>query len=109
MALWCHAFRCRGEQAERAMHAGVIVARVIKPCMIELHVKRASALLSALLVGGVTSLSAIALCLEGPQRLKHRIKSADRLLSNDALHGARSNIYALVARRWLAGLSQVLL
>jgi len=80
--------------------------------LIELHVKRASALLravSALLVGGVTSLSAIALCLEGSQRLKHRIKSVDRLLSNDALHGARSNIYALVARRWLAGLSQVLL
>src|SRR4051794_28692010 len=112
MALWCHAFRCRGEQAERAMHAGVIVARVIKPCLIELHVKRPSALLravSALLVGGVTSLSAIALCLEGSQRLKHRIKSVDRLLSNDALHGARSNIYALLARRWLAGLSQVLL
>ena len=74
------------------MHAKAIVARVVGPCLTKMHAKRAAALLratTALLHGGITRLSAIALCLDGGTALKHRLKSVDRLLGNPALHRAR--------------------
>lgn len=63
---------------------------------------------SALLLGGILSLSALALSLSSPARYKHRLKSVDRLLGNTAIHAARLDLYAALARRWLAGIKQVL-
>jgi hypothetical protein len=93
------------------MHANTILTHVLGPCLTSLHTKRASALLratTALLYGSTTSLSAIALRLSGNTRLKHRIKSVDRLLGNNGLHLARSALYQSVAQCWLKGLSQLL-
>lgn len=94
------------------MHATVILARVLEPSVAQLHAKRKQSLVRAtagLLRGGVTSLSAIALSLSGMTRLKHRLKSVDRLLGNGAMHQARGEIYQRVAQCWLAGLSRILL
>src|SRR4030065_1164548 len=94
-------FRCRGEQARCAMHAEGIVARILGPCMTGMHAKRAAALTratAALLHGGVTSLSAIALHLSQDIAFKHRLKSVDRLLGNPALHRAGGGLCLGLAR-----------
>jgi hypothetical protein len=93
------------------MHANRILTHVLGSCLTSLHAKRAAALLratSALLRGSITSLTAIALYLDSTTSLKHRIKSADRLLGNDGLHLARGALYRSVAQCWLQGLSQLL-
>lgn len=93
------------------MHANTILTHVLGSCLTNLHAKRTSALLratTALLHGNITSLTAIALCLSGSTKLKHRIKSVDRLLGNSGLHLARGALYQNVAQRWLQGLSQLL-
>ena len=93
------------------MHADTILTRVLNPCLMSLHAKRAVALLratAALLRGSITSLSAIALRLGGDTKLKHRIKSVDRLLGNSGLHLARCELYRCVAQRWLHGMPQLL-
>jgi hypothetical protein len=69
-----------------------------------MHAKRAAALAratAALLRGGITSLSAIALHLGRGIALKHRLKSIDRLLGNRALHRARFEVYRRLAQQWL--------
>lgn len=94
------------------MHAQVMVARVLEGCLGWMHQRRAAALQRAtvgLLVGGVATLSAIALRLAGHTRLKHRLKSVDRLLGNVALQRDREALYGDLARQWLRGISQVLL
>lgn len=94
------------------MHAEAILARVLAPCLISLHTKRAAALLRAtagLLHGGITSLSAIALRLGGGTPLKHRLKSVDRLLGNTGLHLAFGELYRCIALRWLEDLPQILI
>jgi hypothetical protein len=94
------------------MHAEKILARVLGPCLEPLHSKRAGALLratAALLRGGITSLSAIALSLDGATTLKHRLKSVDRLLGNAALNLERCELYRNVALSWLKGVPQVLM
>ena len=94
------------------MHATAILARVLGPCLAQLHAKRKQSLVRAtagLLHGGVASLSAIALSLSGRTRLKHRLKSVDRLLGSGAMHLARGEIYQCVAQSWLAGLARILL
>lgn len=94
------------------MHASGILARVLGPCLASLHAKRQQALLRAtagLLRGGITSLSAIALGLDGSIALKHRLKSVDRLLGNGALHQMRGEIYRRLAQGWLAPLTRVLI
>ena len=86
------------------MHAQVILARVLGPCLKTMHAKRAAALqraTAALLHGGITSLSAIALSLGGGIALKHRLKSVDRLLGNTGLHLAFGELYRCIALRWL--------
>lgn len=86
------------------MHAEGIVARILKPCLTELHAKRAAALTratAALLRGGITSLSAVALHLGRGIALKHRLKSVDRLLGNRALHRERFEVYRRLAQQWL--------
>lgn len=94
------------------MHALKIVASIIEVCLGGLHVKRAAALrraVAALVAGGILSLSALALRLNGTTTLKHRLKSVDRLLGNAALHKQRVDVYAALARRWLQGVRAVLL
>lgn len=93
------------------MRAGNIVARLIEPCLESLHRKRSAALMRAttgLLNGGVGSLSGIALRLSGNTRLKHRLKSVDRLLGNRALRDQRDELYRKVAQLWLSDLPRVL-
>ena len=93
------------------MHANTILTQVLGSCLTSLHAKRAAALMratSALLRGSTASLTAIALCLDSATTLKHRIKSADRLLGNNELYLARGALYRSVAQRWLQGLSQLL-
>ena len=94
------------------MHARKIVARIVGPCLVGLHAKRAQALMravSAELSGGALSLSALALAMQAPIALRHRVKSMDRLLGNAGVQAVRSALYGSVAQRWLAGLRQVLL
>lgn len=94
------------------MHAKLIVARVLNPCLSELHAKRAAALqrsVAAVLLGGALSLSSIALAMSGAVGLRHRVKSVDRLLGNGGLQEARTSIYGGLAHLWLCGLPQVLL
>jgi hypothetical protein len=94
------------------MHAKGIVTRVLGPCLAGVHVKRVAALsdaIAALLCGGVTSLSAIALYLHRETALKHRVKSIDRLLGNPALHRMRLEVYRQLAQRWLGSLEQWLI
>jgi hypothetical protein len=93
------------------MHANTILTQVLGSCLTSLHTKRAATLLratTALLRGSITSLTAIALCLDSATTLKHRIKSVDRLLGNSGLHLAREALYRGVAQCWLQGLSQLL-
>ena len=94
------------------MHAKLIVARVLEPCLVELHAKRAAALqraVVAVLRGGALSLSSIALAMAGAIGLRHRVKSVDRLLGNCRLQEATTHIYGALAHLWLCGLPQVLL
>ena len=94
------------------MHAQSIVARVIGPCLEQLHAKRAAACLRAVVAvvfGSALSLSAIALVMRSSARYRHRLKSVDRLLGNAALHAVRAELYGALARRWLSGVRQVLL
>jgi len=91
------------------MHAEGIVARILGPCITGIHAKRAEALrraTAALLRGGVTSLSAIALHLCHDIAFKHRLKSVDRLLGNPALHRSRGHLYRCLAQRWLKDVAQ---
>jgi ribosomal protein L34 len=93
------------------MHAEAIVTRVLGPCLGSMHTKRAGALLrasAALLRGGTTSLSAIALRLGGATTLKHRLKSVDRLLGNTGLQQQRWEVYRSLAQRWGEHLPQIL-
>jgi hypothetical protein len=65
----------------------------VGPCLETLHAKRAGALLratAALVRGGIASLSAIALSLDGGITLKHSLKSVDRLLGKASAKNARS-------------------
>lgn len=94
------------------MHAEAIVARILRPCLIDMHAKRGWALThatAALLRGGITSLSAIALHLGRGIALKHRLKSVDRLLGNRTLHQQRFEVYRSLARRWLHDVEQWLI
>lgn len=94
------------------MHAKLIVARVLNPCLSELHAKRAAALLravAAVLRGGRLSLSSIALAMTDAVGLRHCVKSVDRLLGNGGLQEARTSIYGRLAHLWLCGLPRVLL
>jgi hypothetical protein len=41
--------------------------------------------------------------------MKHRLKSVDRLLGNNALHAVRADVYQCLVQHWLQGLSQLLI
>lgn len=94
------------------MHATVIVARVLEPCLAVLHRKRAAALqgaVVAVVLGAALSLSSLALGMTGMVSLRHRVKRADRLLGNVQLQKARVPLYRVLAQQWLSGLSRVLI
>ncbi len=78
------------------MHASQIVSRVLEPCLAQLHCKRRSSLVRAilgLLNSAIGSLCGIALGLQRSTGFKHRIKSVDRLLGNVDLHAQRDELY----------------
>jgi len=84
------------------MHAKLIVARVLNPCLRGLHAKRGAALqraVTAVLLGGALSLSSIALAMAGAVGLRHRVKSVDRLLGNGGLQDARTEPVSMAAWR----------
>lgn len=94
------------------MHVRQIVAQILRPCLQGLHAKRTQALqrvVTALLLGGRLSLSALALSMRSPTHYKHRLKSVDRLLGNSTLHAGREGIYAALAKHWLSGLPHLLI
>ncbi|HTY02559.1 MAG TPA: IS4 family transposase, partial [Rhodocyclaceae bacterium] len=94
------------------MHAAKTVTRILEPCLASLHAKRAQALrrsVVALLIGGVLSLSALALAIRSSTRFKSRLKSVARLLGNFAIQLARHQLYAAPAARRLSGVAQILL
>jgi hypothetical protein len=91
------------------MHAKTIVTRIVEPCLVGVHAKRAEAMrraTRALVCGGRTTLSAIALHLGGDSGFKHRLKSVERLLGNTDLHRMRAVFYRRLAQRWLQGVGQ---
>jgi hypothetical protein len=70
------------------------------------HSSRAAALLravGALLTGGKLSLTHIGRSLDGPARVKHQIKAADRLLGNRHLARERDGIYRAIIQTLLLG------
>jgi Transposase DDE domain len=94
------------------MHAVNIVARVLGPCLKDLHRKRAAACqraVVAVVLGAALSLSAIALGVRSATAYRHRVKSVDRLLGNTGLQAIRHALYAAVAARWLNGVRRLLL
>jgi hypothetical protein len=94
------------------MHAKKIVERLLGEYLREqLHAKQAKALedvVGAALSGAHLSLSRLARGVAPSTAVRHRIKKVDRLLGNAALHARRRALYGEVARRWLAGVTQLL-
>lgn len=94
------------------MHAKKIVERLLGKCLREqLHAKQANALgdvVGAALSGARLSLSQLARGVDPSTAVRHRIKKVDRLLGNRAVHAGRWAIYGEVARRWLVGVTRLL-
>jgi hypothetical protein len=93
------------------MHARKIVERMVGECLTSLHATLAEAVLAAVcgaVAGGRLSLSQLARAMASPTAMRYRVKRIDRLLGNDALHGARATIYQGVAAQWLAGITPLL-
>lgn len=74
-----------------------------------LHVKRQSAIwrgVEALIIGGRLWLTALGRDMSGAAKEKHRIKAADRLLGNPAIHAALDQIYQVIATYLLRGMTR---
>lgn len=94
------------------MHASHIVARVLGGVQDLMHAGRFRALhdvAAAAVAGALLSLTGLALHTARPTALRHRVKCIDRLLGNRHLAAEREAVYAALARRWLAGLPQLLI
>ncbi len=94
------------------MHASSIVARVLVGVQDLMHAGRFKALhdvAAAAVAGALLGLTALALRTARPTALRHRVKCVDRLLGNRHLATERHAIYAVLARRWLTGLPQLLI
>jgi hypothetical protein len=74
-----------------------------------LHARRQEALWRAvdgLMLGGRLWLTALGRDMRGPAREKHRIKAADRLLGNVAIHRAQTHLYRALAAWLLRGVAR---
>lgn len=94
------------------MHASHIVARVLGGVQDLMHTSRYKALhdvAAAAVAGALLNLTGLALRTARPTALRHRVKCVDRLLGNRHLATERQAVYAALARRWLAGLPQLLI
>ena len=94
------------------MHASSIVARVLSGVQDLMHAGRFKVLhdvAAAAVAGALLNLTGLALCVARPTALRHRVKCVDRLLGNRHLATERQAVYAALARRWLAGLPQLLI
>ncbi len=94
------------------MHASSIVARVLGGVQDLMHAGRFKALhdvAAAAVAGALLNLTGLALRTARQTALRHRVKCVDRLLGNRHLATERHAVYAALARRWLAGLPQLLI
>lgn len=89
-----------------------VIDGALPSCLPNLHSKLVGAVKVAVggaLKGGNLTLSQLARATESATAMRHRIKRIDRLLGNPALQCARVAIYQTVAKKWLAGLDNVLM
>lgn len=86
------------------MHAVTVLQTCLAPALVQLHARRAQALVgavAALVMGRRLVLMDLARSWLGAERVRAPLKCLDRLLSNPALHQERSLFYALIGR-WLS-------
>lgn len=88
------------------MHASKLLHKLLKKSAVIRHEKRLNCLLNA--VESIThlgklSLTSIGRHLSGPAKVKHKIKSVDRLLGNEQLMREREDIYDLFSSTLLGG------
>lgn len=94
------------------MHAGAIVERMLEGCLSGLHAKQSASILAAVtavLRGGILSLSHLARSLESAVAMRHRIKRMDRLLGSQPIHQHRFLVYRALAAHWLEGMNTLLI
>ena len=88
------------------MHAQHILEGLLIEAIPTMHSLRRVALTAAVtstLNGASLTVTAMGRGMSGPAYEKHRIKRADRLLSNAHLHSERVGIYTTLAHRVLTG------
>ncbi len=91
------------------MHASLIVERLLCEVTPGMHETRRESLKAAVLSaldGSSLSVTALGRGIKGSAYEKHRIKRADRLLSNRHLHNERLGIYTALCRRLLVGITR---
>ncbi|MDA0824542.1 MAG: hypothetical protein O3C28_19285 [Proteobacteria bacterium] len=94
------------------MRAGSLVERLITEVTPGTHEYRRSLLVAAItsaLDGSSLSVMALGRGINGPAYEKHRIKRAERLLSNRHLQSERLGIYSAVTQRLLIGITRPLI
>ena len=90
------------------MHAITILHRILSVRLPEIHTKRLTSLLpavEAVVMGSRLTLSDMGSGLIGKVAVKHNIKRIDRLLGNSALHSEVPQLYEVLVRQCLDGMS----
>ncbi len=92
------------------MNTQAIITDLLGSGTLNIHKKRLT-ILSKAVASTLTNPKAICLTnigrgLDSDAHLKHKIKSADRLIGNTHLYQARKSIYATLANKVLSGISQ---
>lgn len=88
------------------MHASELLHGWVSDVLSGVHSKQqgaVAAVISGAIDGGWLTVTALGRAIRGAAQEKHRIKRADRLLSNQNLAEARQAIYAQITRRVLWG------
>jgi hypothetical protein len=83
------------------MHASILLHKWLSNVLPAMHMKRRevlAAVISAAMIGGKLTVTTLGRSISGEAKEKHRIKRADRLLSNAKLGQDRLGVYAAVAR-----------
>ena len=94
------------------MHALTNLHRILSASLPEIHTKRLTSLLAAVeavVLGSRLTLSDMGRGLAGPVNVKHNIKRIDRLLGNRLLHTEIPNLYEVLIRQCLEGMSTPLI